>query len=188
MISSYDGLKEIIKYCNNHPVIFTTGYTCRSAFNINDKDNHFYMLGSMGMASSIGAGIAMCSNHKVIIVDGDGSFLMNPSAQYTISSMKLSNIVHIVFDNSSYESTGGQDTCSNYFDLCKISISAGYKKAVIVNALTLFTEEMKRSLESNNGPILILCKTKNKTKNEIGRRVDISPELICKRFSKFCQK
>jgi len=67
----------------------------------------------MGLASSIGLGVALKNSKKRIFVfDGDGNILMNLGSLTTISSQKPKNLVHIVFDNCAHESTGGQPTIS----------------------------------------------------------------------------
>src|SRR6478752_2745427 len=99
-------LQAIIDKTAEVPVVFTTGYTCRDAYTIEDRDNHFYMVGSMGMASAIGIGLALDQEQPVVVVDGDGALLMNPSNLFLSVSLKLKNLIHIVLDNGSYESTG----------------------------------------------------------------------------------
>jgi thiamine pyrophosphate-dependent acetolactate synthase large subunit-like protein len=72
------------------------------------------MIGSMGLASSIGLGLALQNPKKMIYVfDGDGNILMNLGSLTTISKLKPKNFIHIIFDNSSHESTGGQPTSTN---------------------------------------------------------------------------
>ncbi len=71
------------------------------------------MIGSMGLASSIGLGIDFKNQKKNFVFDGDGNILMNLGSLTTIGKLQPKNLVHIVFDNSIHESTGGQPTVSD---------------------------------------------------------------------------
>ena len=85
-------------------VISTTGMISREVFSHNDRQQNFYMIGSMGLASSFALGIAKSNpNKKIIILDGDGSFLMNLGSAACIGFYNAKNIIHIVLDNFSYE-------------------------------------------------------------------------------------
>ena len=99
---------------SNEPIIAANGFISRDLFDLYDKASNFYMIGSMGLASSIGLGVAIKNPKKrVFVFDGDGNILMNLGSLVTIGSMVPKNLVHIVFDNSSHESTGGQPTQSS---------------------------------------------------------------------------
>lgn len=93
----------------NTIVITTTGYTSRELYQIGDHPQNFYMVGSMGCASSIGLGMAQARpDQKIIVVDGDGALLMRASALPVLAAERPSNLLYIVLANDSYESTGGQ--------------------------------------------------------------------------------
>ena len=103
-----DAIKIISKLVGNDTIISANGFISRDLFEVDDKNSNFYMLGSMGLASSIGLGIALKnSKKKVYIFDGDGNILMNLGSLVTIGSLKPKNLVQIIFDNNSHESTGG---------------------------------------------------------------------------------
>ena len=106
---------EIIANCiGKNPIISANGFMSRDLFEVSDKESNFYMIGSMGLASSIGLGIALKNPKKqVFVFDGDGNILMNLGSLVTIGSLKPKNLVHVVFDNNSHESTGGQPTNSS---------------------------------------------------------------------------
>ena len=108
-----DAIKIISKLVDNDLIISANGFISRDLFEVDDKNSNFYMIGSMGLASSIGLGIALKnSKKKVYIFDGDGNILMNLGSLVTIGSLKPKNLVQIIFDNNSHESTGGQPTLS----------------------------------------------------------------------------
>ena len=72
-----DAIKKISSELTNELVVCNIGFPSRELYDVKDSATNFYMLGSMGLASSIGLGLAMSNNRKVIVFDGDGSILMN---------------------------------------------------------------------------------------------------------------
>jgi len=103
--------KEAIELClseiKEQPIIAANGFISRDLFNVKDKNTNFYMIGSMGLASSIGLGVALKRpKKKIFVFDGDGNILMNLGSLTTIGSLKPKNLIHVVFDNSVHESTG----------------------------------------------------------------------------------
>ena len=173
---------EVICSCITDEVIVSAnGFISRDLFSTLDKNTNFYMIGSMGLASSIGLGIALKKPKKRIFVfDGDGNILMNLGSLVTIGSLQPKNLIHIVFDNKIHESTGGQPTQSNKINISKIAKITNY---------TIFSVKTKKSLESvlkkiqkSKGPILIHALiTKSKERSS---RIDITPEKIKIRFMK----
>ncbi len=89
-------------------IVATTGKTGRELFEYRDRPNHFYMVGSMGCASSFALGVARESSESVVVLDGDGAALMRLEAMASIGHQAPSRFVHVVLDNESYESTGGR--------------------------------------------------------------------------------
>ncbi len=89
-------------------VVCNLGTPSRELYDVADKPSNFYMLGSMGLASSIGLGMAIAQRHRVIAVDGDGSLLMNLGSLSTIAHFGPRHFVLVVLDNRAYGSTGGQ--------------------------------------------------------------------------------
>ena len=161
------------------PIISANGYISRDLFNVLDKKNNFYMIGSMGLASSIGLGVAIKNTKKKIFVfDGDGNILMNLGSLITIGTTKPKNLVHVIFDNSSHESTGGQPTATNKIQLSKIAKSANFKvfqtktKKQVVNIF--------QKIKLISGPIMIIIKIE---KGKItSKRINIEPTKIKNRF------
>ena len=87
------------------------------------------MIGSMGLASSIGLGLALAQpKKKIVIFDGDGNVLMNLGTLSTIGALQPQNLIHLVFDNGVYGYTGNQPTLSPQVDLAKIASAAGYRR------------------------------------------------------------
>ena len=164
----------------NGPIVSANGHISRNLYEIKDLNSNFYMIGSMGLASSIGLGIALKNSKKtVFVLDGDGNILMNLGSLTTVGSLKPTNFVHFILDNQIHESTGGQPTHSKIVSLEKIAKAAGYAVYKTDNKLDL--EMILKKIKTVKGPIMILIKVSKKSK--VGKRIEIKPEQIKKRFS-----
>ena len=174
-------IQIIAKTINDQPIISANGFISRELFNTYEKKSNFYMLGSMGLASSIGLGVALRNPKKTIYVfDGDGNILMNMGSMTTIGTIKPKNLVHIIFDNSIHESTGGQPTNSKKIDLGKIAQCVNYKTFVAQDEKEL--EKIMKNTKFGKGPILLKIKISKTTKIE--KRISIEPTEIKSRFQK----
>jgi phosphonopyruvate decarboxylase len=100
----------------------------RKFFNKYYKLKDFYVIGGMGHANQIAAGIAYCKSSKIICLDGDGSVLMHLGS-LSLSS-KLDNFVHIIIDNESHLSVGGQPSAGKYLEYNNMAKSLGYKNVL----------------------------------------------------------
>lgn len=108
-------------------IVATTGYTGRELYALEDRPNQFYMVGSMGCASSFGLGLAIAQpRRRVIVLDGDGAALMRLGALTAIGREAPANLVHIVFANGLHESTGGQAIAQPDCDFAAIAAALGY--------------------------------------------------------------
>lgn len=163
---------------NGH-IVSANGYISRDLFETNDKETNFYMLGSMGLASSIGLGIALSNpKSRVFVFDGDGNILMNLGSLTTIGTLSPRNLVHIVFDNSSHESTGGQPTHTRKVNIARIAQSANYR--VFQTSTKKDLAKILAKIKTLSGPIMIVIKIK--PSKYTSKRVEIEPKLIRKRF------
>lgn len=114
-------------------VVSNIGYCSRELYSIADRSNNFYMMGSMGLASSIGLGVALASKGKreVIVLDGDGSALMNLGTLATIANFAPRNFHLLIVDNHSHGSTGGQKTPTAFrSNLMQLARAAGIQRVV----------------------------------------------------------
>jgi sulfopyruvate decarboxylase beta subunit len=109
-LTRYEVIEKIAPYINNKLVICNLGFPAKELYSARHQPSNFYMLGSMGMATPIGLGVALSSNKDVFVIDGDGSILMNPGTLATIAVKKPKNLTVIVIDNGVYSSTGDQPT------------------------------------------------------------------------------
>ncbi len=171
-----------VKMIKKNPIVSANGYISRDLFTVGDKTTNFYMIGSMGLASSIGLGLAIKNPKKRIFVfDGDGNILMNLGSLATIGSIKPRNLIHLVFDNNSHESTGGQPTSTKSINIAKIAKSTNFKVFLTKNESGL--EKVLDKIKKMHGPIMIVIKIKNS--DNVSERVPIEPLKIKRRFSRY---
>ena len=155
-------------------IISANGFISRDLFNISDTRPAFYMIGSMGLASSIGLGIALKDpGKKVFVFDGDGNILMNLGSLTTIGSLKPKNLVHVVFDNSVHESTGSQPTNTNFVSIEKIAKACNYNHTFTARTENNF-EKILRKIKKLKGPIMIVVKIQQ-TNDKKSQRVNYEP-------------
>ncbi|MFO8017448.1 MAG: thiamine pyrophosphate-dependent enzyme, partial [Promethearchaeia archaeon] len=130
----YEILEEISKAITNQLIICNIGIPSKELYAINDREKNFYMLGSMGMVSSIAFGLAISQPEKQVwSIDGDGSSLMNLGTLCTIGSNLPSNLTIITIDNGAYGSTGNQSTYTQKnTDLAHIAKGAGFKEINVI--------------------------------------------------------
>ncbi|MFC9244936.1 phosphonopyruvate decarboxylase [Streptomyces sp. NPDC057136] len=114
-------------------VVATTGKTARELEHEWDRPGNLYVVGSMGCASSIALGVALhAPARQVVVLDGDGAALMRLEAMATIGRLGPPNLLHIILDNESYESTGGQPTGSAHLNFTEVAAACGYVQAAEV--------------------------------------------------------
>ncbi|MFH0732456.1 MAG: phosphonopyruvate decarboxylase [Candidatus Omnitrophota bacterium] len=176
---------DIIMSAGHNKAYFVTtnGYISREAFynlskkGIEDFNPAFYMLGSMGHAHSIGLGIARHVNNdkRVIVLDGDGGCLMHLGSMASVADKKSKSLMHVVLDNGTYASTGGQPALSQNIDFCKIAQATGYK-----NIYSFAQEDKLRSafpgLLKKRGAAFVHILINNENK----KRPRISEKYTCK--------
>jgi sulfopyruvate decarboxylase subunit beta len=151
-----DAIKKISSQLTNELVICNIGFPSRELHHVKDSSTHFYMLGSMGLASSIGLGLAMSNKRKVVVFDGDGSVLMNLGSLVTIYNQNPNNLILVVLDNECYGSTGSQCTYSSTVDLGCIAEAVGFKNKFLFknpNKELNFKEVL-----NSNGPVFVHLK------------------------------
>lgn len=184
----HEAIEMICRYLNKDDlVVSSTGNLSRELFLIADSHRIFYMMGSMGLASSIGLGLAICRPDKrVVIIEGDGSILMNMGSLATIGHYVPKNLVHIILDNEVYDSTGGQPSVSKSANLEKVALNVGYKLGIKLHSQQELKEIADDYLRvSSNGPIFILLKVDKGGIDSRIPRVGREPGEIADYFRKF---
>ena len=138
-------------------VICNLGFPSQELYATGDSERYFYMLGSMGLSSSIGFGLAGETSKTVVSIDGDGSVLMNLGTLSTIAREAPKNFVLLIVDNGSYGSTGDQPTqTAKGTSLAAIASACGIESSVEVPG-----EEAAATLErvlGTPGPHVIVAK------------------------------
>lgn len=170
----------------NTPIVVSTGYNSRYAFSVR-KPNHYYMTGSMGMASQIGIGIADVTNKKTIVIDGDGSVAMNLSALMSVGKRNNLKLIHFVINNAAYASTGGQTTNVDNVDLSGIARSCGYSSTTKIYTLSDLASLSKRIDDGhfdNSLPLFVECKASNYIVSCTDKRIDVDLALIKETITK----
>ncbi|MFA6372871.1 MAG: sulfopyruvate decarboxylase subunit beta [Methanothrix sp.] len=156
-------------------LVCNIGYPSRELFSVKDRPENFYMLGSMGLASSIGLGLALAQpERKVMVLDGDGSVLMNLGTLATIAHHAPENYLLVILDNCCYGSTGSQPTCTKLgTDLFALAKAAGAKNVREV----LRVEELAPALQD---PGVVIVKVEEG--NADVPIISLLPEEIIERF------
>ena len=163
-------------------IVATTGFTGRELYACSDRENQFYMVGSMGCGSSLGLGLALAQpQRRVIVLDGDGAALMRLGALTTIGYQRPANLVHILLDNTMHESTGGQGTVSHSIDFCALAAACGYQRILRVAT----ADALRQALHpAGAGLCFVHAKIKPGTPNDLPRPA-IAPPEVAARFEAF---
>ena len=158
---------------NDDVILSTTGKTSRELFELRvrrgEAPKDFYTVGSMGCAGAIANAIALFKKEKrVVVFDGDGAALMQLGSLATIGYYGAENLCHILFDNNSYESTGGQPTTAAKMDFEKIALGCNYPAAAIVETRIELRNELDRA-KQRKGPYMLIVKVKKGSRKNLGR-------------------
>ena len=153
-----DAVRALVQMAGSQPVLANLGGNTYDLFAAGDRPENFYMWGAMGSVSSIGLGLALARpDLRVIVLDGDGSLLMNLGSLATISALHPPNLVHIVFDNRMYETTGGQAThTARGVSLSAIARGAGLAQVREIEDLSSFAHAAHAALREA-GPWFIVA-------------------------------
>ena len=146
-----DALQTIYPELEDRIVVTIMGAVAAELYTIGHRPNFFYLEHAMGLASSMGLGIALAMpQHKVIVIDGDGSLLMNLGTLSTMARYKPGNLLHIVFDNESLLSVGGFPTATaTGTDLAGIARASGVPSVMEANTPESLSQRVREALASN---------------------------------------
>lgn len=150
-------LKSLLPVITDEFVVCNIGLPSQELHMMDDQPTNFYMLGTMGLSSSIGLGVALAQNQKVISIDGDGSVLTNFGTLPTIANNIADNFILLIIDNGSYGSTGDQPTyAGKKTSLSAVATACGCENVVECQAEEA-AETLKAALASNKMTIIV-CK------------------------------
>ena len=152
-----DVLKSLVPVIRDHFVVCNIGLPSQELHMLDDQPTNFYMLGTMGLASSIGLGVALAQKQKVISIDGDGSVLTNFGTLPTIANNVADNFILLIIDNGSYGSTGDQPTyAGKKTSLAAVATACGCD-TVVECAASDCAEAMRTALAGDKMTIIV-CK------------------------------
>jgi phosphonopyruvate decarboxylase len=185
MPSRYETLRTINQFKDENTIqLATTGKTGRELYEIEDAANNLYMVGSMGCVSSLGLGLAYTRKDKdVVIIDGDGALLMRMGSLATNGYYQPKNMLHLLLDNQSHDSTGGQRTVSNNVNFVEIAAASGYVNSYYVHSL----EELQAKIvewKKTKGLTFLYFKIFPGSKENLGRP-KITPAEVKTRLQLF---
>jgi phosphonopyruvate decarboxylase len=179
-VSRLAALTAARKALGPEPVVHANGYICRESFAIGDRPQNFYMIGSMGLASAIGLGLSLARPERATVVfDGDGNLLMNFGILAMVGGLGPRRLVHVVFDNEVYGSTGNQASPARGVRLDRVAAAAGYRTSVAVTDASEVEDAVHRAL-AVEGPHFVLAKVT--TEEADVPRIPYSPAEIRDRF------
>ena len=180
-----DVLKTLIPFISDKLVVTNIGLPSQEMHLLDDQPSNFYMLGTMGLASSIGLGLALAQDKKVLAVDGDGSVLMNFGTLPTIANNPANNFILLIIDNGSYGSTGDQTTYSGMkTDLASVARACGCENVIECSAEET-ADVVKAAFAGDEMTIII---SKCESGNIKVPVIEIDPVVIKDRFMKEVQK
>ncbi|PLS21517.1 sulfopyruvate decarboxylase subunit beta [Neptunicoccus cionae] len=153
-------LKELVPVISDQLVVCNIGLPSQELHMLDDQPTNFYMLGTMGLSSSIGLGVALAQDKKVISIDGDGSVLTNFGTLPTIANNVADNFILLIIDNGSYGSTGDQPTyAGKKTSLAAVAKACGCETVIECQAEDC-TDVMREAIASDKMTIIV-CKCKS---------------------------
>lgn len=179
-----EALTQLNELTADLPVVVTCAATSRELASIEQRDNHFYVLDSMGLVGSIATGIAIAADEtafqKVIGIEGDGSLLMNPNVLPTGGYLGTEKLFIVLLDNRVYGSTAGLPTYADRIDLGALAEASGWTVGRADDEASL-RSEFSRLLEVS-GPTFLHVRIEAGNAADIAKLL-IDPVTITNRFS-----
>jgi phosphonopyruvate decarboxylase len=180
-MKSMEAVLEVLP--ENAGIIATTGKCGRELFTIEDRKQHLYQVGSMGGAVGMGLGAALNVTNPIVVFDGDGAALMKLGSMATVGSMAPKNLIHMVFDNGTYDSTGGQPTTAPAVRFARVAQACGYAAGWEADDLAGLKTAVTEALKTP-GPHLIHMKIAPGSMSNLGRPT-VKPPEVARRFREF---
>jgi len=151
-VKRIDALNAIYPELDDKVVVTIMGAVAAELQSIGHRPNFFYLQHAMGLASSMGLGIALTRpDRQVVVFDGDGSILMNLGGLTTLARYRPRNLVHVVFDNESLLSVGGFPTAtSTGSDIAAIAAAAGVPRTATVRTVDDFTTAFDEAIAARD--------------------------------------
>lgn len=174
-----EAVAKVMDAVDDQLVVACNGMIGREVFTAKDREATFYMIGSMGLALSIGMGVALGRPDKrVVVIDGDGNVLMGAGVLGSVAAADVGNLVHVVLDNEAHGSTGGQKTITDRVDLAALARASGYR-----HAERIAPEDLEAALPeflARRGPAMLLVKVEPGNVAGIARVSHTPPEITAR--------
>ena len=165
----------------NGSIIFVgNAYNARALCAIDDQAHFFYMVGSMGLCSTLAAGFSHCRQLPVIAIEGDGNALMGLSGLPVASNTAYGSFIHVVLDNRVYETTGSQKNLSSHVDFAELALGSGYDQAYNLTDLSTLATVLEKVLQEKRKSFIHI--PTELSPGEIHPRVPYHPHDITQRF------
>ncbi|WP_281953928.1 sulfopyruvate decarboxylase subunit beta [Pseudophaeobacter arcticus] len=181
-------LTEIAPLLRDQLVVCNIGIPSQELHAIDDQPSNFYMLGTMGLASSIGLGLALAQPKPVVVIDGDGSVLTNLGTLPTIGNNAPGNYILMIIDNGSYGSTGDQPTYTGKKTcLAGMARAAGCDSVVEVqdvDTAAALAQALKQAEQGGPATVLVVKCDSGNAKMPV---IPLDPVVIRDRFMKAVQ-
>src|SRR5262245_55163276 len=157
-MNRFEATQIVVAHAGEAAIIASLGHPAYDLFAAGDRPRNFYTWGSMGLASSVGLGVALARpDVRVIVLDGDGSLLMNLGSLATIGLLQPANLVLIIMDNEQFATTGGQPTpTAQGADLDAAARSMRIAHTTTVRDAAALSAALEHA--ANNGPMMIVAK------------------------------
>lgn len=178
-------LKELMPVISDHFVVCNIGLPSQEMHMLDDQPTNFYMLGTMGLSSSIGLGVALAQEQTVISIDGDGSVLTNLGTLPTIANNVANNFILLIIDNGSYGSTGDQPTYAGLrTSLSKVAEACGCENVVECQASDA-VDVVSKAIKSKKMTIIVCKCESGNVKVPV---ITVDPVVIKDRFMRTLQE
>ncbi|MFH1022821.1 MAG: thiamine pyrophosphate-dependent enzyme [Planctomycetota bacterium] len=185
-ITRESAIRAVLEAAPDALVVSANGFISRETFSAGDRPENFYMIGSMGLAGSIGLGLALARpDRRVVVLDGDGNCLMNFGSFATAGDAAPKNFFQVILDNGAYDSTGGQRTSAGNVDFAAVAKACGFAWVKHVDGAGANDrsplQDSIREMFAAGGPALLHVKLSPGTGRTESKRIPYPPEEIAKR-------
>ncbi|MEV0699005.1 thiamine pyrophosphate-dependent enzyme [Saccharopolyspora sp. NPDC050389] len=179
MMDRLTALAVIDEVVGTDPLVVTCGATSRELAHHHGRDNHLYLLDSMGLSAAVGLGIALAGDHPVWAIEGDGSLLMGLNALPTLGANAPATYTLIVLDNHQHASADKMPTQAEHVRIADLTAAAGLKTAVSTDPDRL--REALLNARSAEGPSAVVARIAGGNAPNIPWLLD-DPAAIANRF------
>jgi thiamine pyrophosphate-dependent acetolactate synthase large subunit-like protein len=161
-VDSAASVRLLVERLGDELVVASLGTPAFLLHAAGDRPDNFYMWAAMGMASSVGLGLAIARpERRVVVLDGDGAALMNLGGLVTVGWRRPANLLWLVLENGVFLETGRQPVATSAgADLVAIGRGAGIERAAAASAPAQLARLLEAGL-AEPGPTLIVARVRD---------------------------